>query len=911
MNNNSFINNEYMKSFDKYSLNSTQRFNRHLVQEYSPNMINFNYKQQTNSQNTQERIMGYNYPALNFNRDVNINSTHPMHNLNNNGNFNQGQPMGYYQKGINHQMQPMFQSSSYMNNILPQQTHNMNSFNGTPFSQTESFCPTIIPSVQTEAPKPTLLIPNINAVKKKAPVDPIDGKNVNTKYKKPNRIFIACTRCHKSKVRCSQLSDEEIAMLPEEHIKHMVQIMGVPNNIADPFNKSINKTSIKKGINYPCKRCYKADKVCVYDHSRIGRGRKPKKNIQSGVDVNDVRIDSSLNDQPRTPAIALESQIASSLESNTFKYVTEMKKQQEKLFEFEHETKCDLQDYHLKEFMTISKTVTENMRLQLTRCQGQPRKMKFKLINESLNDENVMDKFDLIKLGLLTEDECHKLFELFRSELLVLPQMKSMLAILFKMDCITFKQKHPKLFNTIIAASLLVDKSHTEDSKEINDKSYLITNTVMQMLLYYGDKKKLRTIEMFMCINIMILWDTMGLIVKWDELSELMDIFRDYLNFTIESKIPIQDFVQGNIELSLDYDMSSVSLKDLVLNKKSNDKKIDPLGNMLLTESKYLDIPCMAVILEMSAFHLDDLMNGSSANQLIAQISKVPVRDSTLHSYSEALRNSTSIYHQNLHIMATMTHLFMDIMDSNQKYKGKLFEDLRNTDFFDVVDSQVNSINAYVYLIPIDNKRLRLCLHSMKAQVLECVTESLLLSYAQVKDDFKKTELFFKSIDDQTMQKIYEIVKYSKDCIKELDGVHDGALKLLPNCYLARLSVCFEMILKLVKFSLTNTKRFEDLISKVFEFSLKNVAMTYRCSDILKTYPSNFFIMRLQHLYTHAYMVLIEYVNEGIQNGKFYINKSDEKLTKLLKQFNTCFKNNSHFKNKLSEYSDFFFKTLD
>ena len=916
MNNNSFnekqlSNNEFMRSFDRYNINNTQKINQHLLQQYLPDIMNYNYHQQANSHSNQERVMSFNIPALNFNRDVNINSAHPMNHISNNGSFNQRQSLGHFQQGMNHQLQHMYQPSSSMNNVMPQQTHNINSFNRTHFGQSGSFGPPIIPSVQTEAPKPTLLIPNINAVKKKPTADHADEKNVSTKYKKPNRIFIACTRCHKSKVRCSQLSDEEIAMLPEEHIKHMVQIMGVPNNISDPFNKSINKTSMKKGINYPCKRCYKSDKVCVYDHSRIGRGRKPKKMMQARVDVNEGSLDSSLNEKPNNLASTLESQIASSLESSTFKYVTEMKKQQEKLFEFEHKTKCDLQDYHLKEFMTISKTVADYLKLQLSRNSEAPEKESFKVVNESLNDENVKDKFDLIKMGLLTEDECFRLFELFRVEFLVLPQMKSLFDILFKMDWLTFKEKHPKLFNTIIAASLLVDKSPVDEGKVINEKSYLITRTVMQMLFYYGGKRKLRTVEMFMCVNVMIVCDTMGNIVKWDEYSDLMDIFKDYLNFIIETKVPIEEFVQGNIELSLDYDMNSLSIDDLALYRKTNDKKIDPLGNMLLTESKFLDLPCMAIILEMSAFHMDDAMNGSSANQLIAQISSVPVRDSTLHSYSEALRNSTSIYHQNLHIMANMTHLFMDIMDSNQKYKGKLFEDLKNTDFFDIVDSQVNSINAYVYLIPVDNKRLRLCLHSMKAQILECVTESLLLSYAKVKHDFKKTELFFKSIDDQTMQKIYETVKYSKDCIVELDGVHDDTLKYLPNCYLARLSVCFEMILKLIKFSLTNTKKFEDLISKVFEFSLRNVAMTYRCSDILKTYPSNFFVMRLQHLYTHAYMVLIEYINEGIQNGKFYINKSDEKLTKLLKQFDTCFKNNSHFKSKLAEHSDFFFKTLD
>lgn len=273
--------------------------------------------------------------------------------------------------------------------------------------------------------------------------------------------------------------------------------------------------------------------------------------------------------------------------------------------------------------------------------------------------------------------------------------------------------------------------------KKLSDHTYCYANVVL-----LWRQRKLRTVEMFMCVNVMIVCDTMGNIVKWDEYSDLMDIFKDYLNFIIETKVPIEEFVQGNIELSLDYDMNSLSIDDLALYRKTSDKKIDPLGNMLLTESKFLDLPCMAIILEMSAFHMDDAMNGSSANQLIAQISSVPVRDSTLHSYSEALRNSTSIYHQNLHIMANMTHLFMDIMDSNQKYKGKLFEDLKNTDFFDIVDSQVNSINAYVYLIPVDNKRLRLCLHSMKAQILECVTESLLLSYAKVKHDFKKTELF-------------------------------------------------------------------------------------------------------------------------------------------------------------------------
>lgn len=903
-----FTNNEFMKSFDRYNISNTQKVNQHLRQQYLPDIMNYNYNQQAHPHSNQERVMRFNVPPLNLNRDVNINSAYTMNNISNNGNFRHRQSMGHFQQGMNHQLQSMYQPS-YMNSVMLQQTHSINSLNRAHFGQNGSFGPSLIPSVQTEGPKPTLSIPNINAVGKKIGPDHADEKNVSTKYKKPNRIFIACTRCHKSKVRCSQLSDEEIAMLPEEHIKHMVQIMGVPNNISDPFNKSINKTSIKKGINYPCKRCYKSDKVCVYDHSRIGRGRKPKKMMHAGVDDTVQSLDSSLNEQPTKSASTLESQIASSLESSTFKYVTEMKRQQEKLFEFEHETKCDLQDYHLKEFLTISKTVADYLKLQLARCLEAPEKRKLRAVNEYLNDENVTDKFDLIKMGLLTEDECSRLFELFKVEFLVLPQMKSSFNTVFKMDWLPFKEKHPKLFNTVIAASLLADKSPLDEGKMINKRSYLITRTVMQMFFYYGDKKKLRTVEMFMCVNIMILCDTMGHLVKWDEYSDLMDIFKNYLNFIIETKVPIQEFVQGNNELSLDYDMSSLSIK--ALDKKTNDKKIDPLGNMLLTESKFLDMPCMAVVLEMSTFHLDDVMNGSSANQLIGQISSVPVRDSTLRSYSEALRNSTSIYHQNLHIMATMTHLFMDIMNSNQKYKGKLLEDLKNTDFFDMVDSQVNSINAYVYLIPVDNKRLRLCLHSMKAQILECVTESLLLSYAKVKHDFKQTELFFKSIDDQTLQKIYETVKFSKDCITELDGLHDNALKYLPNCYLARLSVCFEMILKLIKFSLTNTKKFEDLISKVFEFSLSNVTMTYRCSDILKTNPSNFFVMRLQHLYTHAYMVLIEYVNEGIQSGKFYINKSDEKLTKLLKQFDTCFKNNSQFTSKLSEHTDFFFKTLD
>lgn len=109
----------------------------------------------------------------------------------------------------------------------------------------------------------------------------------------------------------------------------------------------------------------------------------------------------------------------------------------------------------------------------------------------------------------------------------------------------------------------------------------------MQMLFYYGGKRKLRTVEMFMCVNVMIVCDTMGNIVKWDEYSDLMDIFKDYLNFIIETKVPIEEFVQGNIELSLDYDMNSLSIDDLALYRKTSDKKIDPLGNMLLTESKF------------------------------------------------------------------------------------------------------------------------------------------------------------------------------------------------------------------------------------------------------------------------------------------------------------------------------------
>lgn len=920
-----FSNNEPRRPFDKYPMAYNSKMNQPFMQQYSPDMENMNYSQQNNLPNFQsfDRMMNSNnkMPSLNFNKDLNVNPMLPMNLINNNnhGNYGHDQGVNQYQHRMNNQFQPMYQPPAFMNNynMYAQQQYNMNNFQRQGFDQQSGpGIPQVIPNMQTEAPKPTLLIPNINAVKKKPlEMEEFEGeKAASVKYKKPNRIFIACTRCHKSKVRCLQLSDEEIAMLPEEHIKHMVQIMGVPNNISDPFNKSINKTSIKKGINYPCKRCYKSDKICVYDHSRIGRGRKPKKVTQmiTPSPANVELTDSSLNVQPKSVSpIPVNSEGNTPLEASTFKYVSEMKKQQNKLIDYEHETKTDLKDYHLKEFMTISKTVTENLKIQLYRCLNAPEKKNFKEVCKTLTDDDMhMDNFDLIKQGLLTEEDCAAGFELFKTELMSLPQMKSLFDILTQMDWKTFKGKHPKLFYTIVSASFLVDKTQPDEDKQINVKSFLVTDAVLQMLFFYAAKKKLRTVEMFMCINIMIVWDNMGHLVKWNQYADLMDIFKNYLNFVIESKVPIEEFVDGNVELSLDFDMSLLNSNDKDDAKNDVGKKRDRLSSVLLTESKYLEVPCMSIILEISAFHLDDMMNGSSADQLIAEVSKIPVRDSTLYSYSEALRNSTSIYHQNLHIMATMTHLFMDIMDSNQKFKNKTFEQLRNMNYFEAIDSQVSSISTYVYLIPTDNKRLRLCLHSMKAQILECVTESLLLSYSQVKHDTKKTEDFFNSIDEQTMAKIYEIIKYSKDCIVELDEMTDDFLKIIPNCYLARLSVCFEMILKLVKFGLTNTKRFEDLIVKVFEFSLNNVTMTYRCSDILKIYPSNFLLMRLQHLYTHAYMVLIEYVNEGIQNDKFFIDKTDAKLTKLMKQFDAGFKNNCHIKKKLSQHADFFFKTL-
>ena len=909
------------RPFDKYPMGYAPRLNQSFLPQYSSDMKSMNYTQQSNvnNYNNLEHMMGNKMPALNFSKDLNMKQMLTMNGMNSNGGFNQ--TMGQYQQGMNSQVPPMYQQQSFMNNsMFPQHTFNSNNFKRSSLDQQGgSVFTTVVPNMQPEASKPTLLIPNINAVKKKTFEDEDfkDESAATVKYKKPNRIFIACTRCHKSKVRCVQLSDEEIAMLPDEHIKHMVQIMGVPNNISDPFNKSINKTSVKKGINYPCKRCYKSDKICVYDHSRIGRGRKPKKQnklISPTRQASTEPTDSSFNVQPLSVLpINIKNEGTTPLETSTFKYVAEMKKQQHKLLDYERETKTDLKDYHLKEFMTISKTVTENLKIQLNRCLNVPQKKNFKEVNEILTDEDMdMENFDLIKKGLLTEEDCSKCFALFKTELLNLPQMRSLFDILFQMDWKTFKKNHPKLFYTIVSASFLVDKTQPDDDKKINVKSFMVNNAVLQMLFYYAAKKKLRTIEMFMCINILIVWDNMGHLVKWNEYADLMDIFKDYLNFIIEFKLPIQEFVEGNVDLSLDTDMNLFKYKKSndIDSKPGNAKRIDPLVNMLLTESKYLELPCMSVILEISAFHLDDMMNGSSADQLIAQVSKIPVRDSTIHSYSEALRNSTSIYHQNLHILATMTHLFMDIMDSNQKFKGKTFEELKNMNYFETIDSQVSSINAYVYLIPTDNKRLRLCLHSMKAQILESVTEALLLSYAEVKHDYKKTEEFFNSIDDQTMSKIYEIIKYSKDCIVELDEMSDDLLKIIPHCYLARLSVCFEMILKLVKFGLTNTKRFEDLIVKVFEFSLNNVTMTYRCSDILKVYPSNFFLMRLQHVYTHAYMVLIEYVNEGIQNDKFFIDTTDVKLTKLMKQFDACYKNNCHIKNKLSKHADFFFKTL-
>lgn len=861
---------------------------------------------------------------------------------------------------------------------------------------------------------PFVPVPNINATAScKSSVSSSPSAQSSSKYKKPNRIFIACTHCHKSKIRCLQLSEEEIATLPQEHIKHMVQLIGKPSKkgSVSPGEEGRTGKPSKLGINYPCKRCYNTNKICVYDHSRIGRGRKPKaakknSNQESEVAVSLGRLVpentvSSRNDflippnnpecffnKPLTPnqipspkilaplsgvpvyhhsnptintfysdktncslnnlqptqlpyllpngsstnsknlfssrtspkgrdnaivanhnanyvSMVQDAEILSSLK-NKGENITRNKTSSLQATATEPKDKLDLSEFKVKEYVTVTNIVRDGFSQQLRRS-GYASSLSDMISNlERLTDEEMdMKNYDVIKMGILTEKECARRYNTFKIKMMDLPQVKSVCSLVTTLNWLEFREKYPKLFLTLISSTSMVD---VKDSVAEFDAlaCYKLSEATLRMFFFYCKRKKLKTLEMYLCVNIIVVWDNIYHGMIWKDYEALISIFQDYLQTITEINIPVSAFINGEIDIKIDTDLSQKISPKTVGISPSN-----AFNSVLLTDEKRLEFPEVSIILELSCFHLTFLLGGSSAGDLITKFPAYAKNNNTLIEYCDSLKNSTSIYHQNLHLMATITHVFMAAMQANNKYKNMLFEDLRNSDYLDVVGKQISSLNSYVYLISADNKRLRLCLHSMKAQMLEILIESLNLSYAKVKNDPIKAEAFFESIDNSIINELHNVLVYSFDCISELDKISDDFLIILPACYLSRFSICFDMILKLLHLTLANSKKFEDINQIILEFSLKNITITYRCADLLEKYPCNTMIQRLQTLCTHAYFVEIQYWKKAIAENQYNINTKDFRLLTAINDFEGGYQSCEHMASILFKHSDSFFLCLE
>lgn len=853
------------------------------------------------------------------------------------------------------------------------------------------------------------------------------SNQASTKYKKPNRIFIACTHCHKSKIRCLQLSEDEIAALPQEHVKHMVQLIGLPskNNTGSNGEPVEQKKGGKFGINYPCKRCYNSNKVCVYDHSRIGRGRKPRASkkiaMQHSIStlsnesslstttnniINDNNSDFAINqpsmvnplqeqvnlispqdlsllqqsysagklmnidakgkwpfinnsilpnnlnpvqlppllpispqpnfsmplsygnnlspnissnnsnmlvfqNNPTYNTIPQETEVLSSLKNNDRSSVQKLRHNDSTMENDENinsqkETKNSLSEFKVKEYITVTNIVRDDVANQLQRSSYTADLSN--MINNlgKLTDEEMdMKNYDIIKLGLLTEQECARRYELFRSKMMGLPQVKCISFILTKMDWREFREKCPKLFFTVISCSSMID---TIDDKVDFDviACYKLSEASLKMLFFYCKQKKLRTFEMFLCVNIMVIWDNIYQGIRWKDYETVLVIFKDYLNAIIEQDLPVSAFVNGDIDITVDTVIAKGLYKQSDYTNSSNS-----FNSVLLTNEKRLEFPALSVILELSCFHLLSFLDGSSTGTIINKLPDTPIKNPMLLGYSDSLKNSSSIYHQNLHTMASLTHFFMEAMQSNVIFKNIIFEDLKKSKYFDALIPQIETLNSYENVISVDNRRLRLCLHSMKAQMMEILIESLVLSYSKARHDPKKINEFFNSINDDDISKIDDFLHYSFDCINELDKMPDDLLIILPNCYVARISICFDMILKLLHFTLTNTKKFENINQKILEFSLKNITITYRCGQLLKKYPCNTLVQRLQTICTHAYFVEIAYWRKAISENQYNIDSNDSRLLLALKNFYAGYEACEQMTKILFKYSDSFFALLE
>ncbi|XBW38816.1 hypothetical protein QEN19_004408 [Hanseniaspora menglaensis] len=864
----------------------------------------------------------------------------------------------------------------------------------------QSYENTAVPEVYTTP------VPNINATNTSKSTS--DKKDVEKKYKKPNRIFIACTRCHKSKIRCLQLNEEEIGFLPQEHIKHMVQLIGNPTKNNVSLNIKKPGRSEKSGINYPCKRCYNANKICVYDHSRIGRGRKSRaaknelsdfpepdknneivtaKNIKHSNDpvnipklsspvsanthpmqfapvnlafnsqqfplfpsqysaVNPVSSDGSRNG-PGTilPAgmnhIKLPPLKNSSSKKNKLAYsqsfilnqshtlepnfsstgvknigtLPEVKNNDKTINPMEHlnllkqsvdcETKNSLSEFKVKEYITVTNIVKDGFTQQLQRSNYPPSLSEMINNLDKVTDEEMdMKNYDIIKMGILNENECARRFNIFKTKMLNLPQIRSICSVILDMEWEEVRQKHPKLFLTLISGSSLVDSVSSECDIDLV-ACYKLSEATLKMIFFYGKKKKLRTLEMYLCINVLVLWDNQYQGIKWNDYENLISIFKDYKNALCENGVDISVFINNDFDIGLD----TVISKKTFLNNCTSQQPA--FNSMLLTDEKKLVLPCTAVILELSTFSLNLSLYTGCGGDFVNEVGAPLVENSILLNYGEGLKNSTSIYHQNLHIMTTLSHFFMDILEANNVFKSKTFEELTDSKYFEVLISQTSTFNTFVQNISVDNKSLRLYLHSMKAQLLDILIESFLISYSKVKGDSKKCKNLFDSIDFTVIAKIHDFLNYSFDCINELDTIADEFLIILPSCYLARISLCFEMILKLLHFTLTNTKKFETINQRILEFSLKNITITHRCARLLQTYPCNTVVRKLQTMCTHAYFAEITYWKKAIAEDHYIIDSKDHRLLAALKNFEIGYKSCEHTSSIIFKYTDSFFSTLE
>lgn len=856
--------------------------------------------------------------------------------------------------------------------------------------------------------RPFVPIPNINATaSRKSSVSSSPSAQVTSKYKKPNRIFIACTHCHKSKIRCLQLSEDEIATLPQVHIKHMVQLIGKPTkkgSVSSGEEGRVVKPN-KLGINYPCKRCYNTNKICVYDHSRIGRGRKPKAAkkvkqesdvaVSNGSSVIDSHVSANadvlaeqdnpdcffnkplIDNQLKSPLTSLPSvtfdqdtgfaeaplntdnvnclmnnfnpkqmpsmlpNAFSSNSTNFFSSRTSPKSSEngpgvdrcgsivedaeilcglkskgeistrKKASSLQAaavvlKDKIDLSEFKVKEYITVTNIVRDGFTQQLRRS-GSVSSLSYMISNlDRLTDEEMdMKNYDVIKMGILTEKECARRYEIFKTKMMHLPQVKSVCSLIMDLGWFEFKEKYPKLFLTLISSTSMVDVKNSVAEFDAL-ACYKLSEATLKMFFFYCKRKKLKTLEMYLCVNIIVVWDNIYQGMIWKDYKALISIFQDYLSTITETNIPVSAFINGEVDISIDTDLTQKILPKSV--GKCFNSAFD---SVLLTDEKRLEFPEVSIILELSCFHLTFLLGGSSAGELITEFPAYATYNNTLIEYCDSLKNSTSIYHQNLHLMATITHDFMAAMQSNSIYKDMLFEDLIKSEYLDVVGKQISSLNSYVYLISADNKKLRLCLHSMKAQMLEILIESLNLSYAKVRHDPIRAGAFFESIDDSIINEINNVLVYSFDCINELDKISDDFLVILPACYLSRFSICFDIILKMLHLTLANSKKFEAINQTILEFSLKNITITYRCAKLLEKYPCNTIILRLQTLCTHAYFVEIKYWKKAITENQYFINTKDFRLLAAINDFEGGYQSCEHMASILFKHSESFFLSLE